>query len=365
MKRILLLYTFEFSGHHKACLALASAFRSADPGLEIRVENFLDLSHPHSGRWIQSAYFAWIGALPALWGAVYDRAFGRLGGRVARRLASSGGARLERLIDDCDPDVILCTQAIPCIAVSELKKKRAWVRRTLYGVMTDYHPHLFWAEATEAEFVVPGEYARGVLESLGVDSGRIRAVGIPIDAVFAAERGEGARAAALAVLELDPELPHIAVMGGSRGLVAAERVLDAIERSGRACQVTIFTGQNRALFRKLSRRVRFAACRVRVLPYVSSVEPYLTAADVLVTKAGGLSVAEAMARGVPVVLTGNLPGQEQNNARLLCDGSAVSAARDAEDAGRKALELAFRAKAPLAGKFCTSADIARDLMGSL
>jgi len=363
LKRILLLYTFDFSGHHKACLALRRSFRAADPQVRTHLAHFFDFIHPLFRRWGDSAYFSLIQAAPSIWGGLYDRSFGRASAWAIDRLSVAAEPGLGRLIARWKPDVVVCTQALPCIAVSNFKRKSG-ASFSIHGVLTDYHPHRFWAEASEAQFIVPSEYGRAALESCGVASSRIRTIGMPIDACYAVLAPEG-RESVRGVLGLVPSLPHVVVMGGSRGFVDAERILSILERRPEDFQITLIAGKNVALFERLARRAAVSQKRVQVLPYVSQVDRWLRSADVLITKAGGLSVSEAIACGVPAILTGVLPGQEERNARLLEDHRSIFRASGPEEACAIALGILDERRAPLRPSFSTSAEIARDLLAVL
>ena len=122
-------------------------------------------------------------------------------------------------------------------------------------------------------------------------------------------------AAARAALGLSDRAPVVLAMAGSRGslgrLPDVARALDAVERP---LQGLLVCGHDRYLKRKLERLTD--GTRVRTLGYTDDVRWLMVAADLLVTKAGGLTLAEAMAAELPVLAYGSLPGQERRNERF-------------------------------------------------
>jgi processive 1,2-diacylglycerol beta-glucosyltransferase len=90
-------------------------------------------------------------------------------------------------------------------------------------------------------------------------------------------------------------------------------------------------GRNRRMERRVLAAAESAGYPVRVLRFVDNVYDYMHAADVFVTKPGGLSTAEALVAQVPMVLCKPLPGQEERNARILCDAGAAVAVAAVDD----------------------------------
>ncbi len=122
-----------------------------------------------------------------------------------------------------------------------------------------------------------------------------------------------------------------------------------------AAEVTpvVIVGKNRALQRRVSEAARRAGSGVRVLGFVDDVYDWMLAADVLVTKPGGLTTSEALAAGTPMVLLRPLPGQEERNAKYLVSrGAALRASR-----GRELVRLvdAVLADGELAGRLRAAA----------
>jgi processive 1,2-diacylglycerol beta-glucosyltransferase len=115
-------------------------------------------------------------------------------------------------------------------------------------------------------------------------------------------------------------------MGGTQGLGPIKELVWLIERSAADLQVIIAAGTNKKLHRWLSRRVRRFPKKTLVYPFAANVDELMEAASVIITKPGGITTAEALAKGLPMLIVNPLPGQETMNTRfLLKEGVAVKA----------------------------------------
>ncbi len=99
-------------------------------------------------------------------------------------------------------------------------------------------------------------------------------------------------------------------------------------------QVVVVTGHDRRLYGVLSRTLRNAPNRVLLLGYVEAIHELMGASDLLVSKAGGLTVSEALAAGLPLVVHAPIPGQEEGNAEYLVRHGAGVVAASAPEVGR-------------------------------
>jgi processive 1,2-diacylglycerol beta-glucosyltransferase len=326
MKRILFFYAFDLSGHHRAALALQRALAEERVPAEPRVLNALRAFWPRGGAFCESAYLALLRRAPWVWEHVYDRPFLRELYRRARPLIAAAWARRAAPVLEAErPAAVVCTQAVPALAAADYRR-RAGKKFPLVAVLTDQHPHGFWAEARADRFMVPSPYAGDVLRRLGVDAGRIRVTGIPVDPAFSPPDGAGAAG--------NGGPARVLVMGGGHGLLPVEGVLRSLDAVDRPLEITVIAGRNDRLHGRLKRLAGGLRKPLTLKGYVPDVHRHLRRSDVLVTKAGGLSTAEALACGVPVVVVDTLPGQERRNARILAREPRVRVAAGPAEAAR-------------------------------
>jgi 1,2-diacylglycerol 3-beta-galactosyltransferase len=150
----------------------------------------------------------------------------------------------------------------------------------------------------------------------GVPAGRVQLFGLPIRLQFSQPQIEPAQARAVLALE---QRPMVLLLGGGAGMGALEQIAWALAPilSNRGGQLAVICGRNEAL------RERLAGLRwpmpTRIAGYVDDMPVWMAAASVLVTKAGPGTIAEALACGLPMVLSGFVPGQETDNVRFVED----------------------------------------------
>jgi processive 1,2-diacylglycerol beta-glucosyltransferase len=183
-------------------------------------------------------------------------------------------------------------------------------------------PHRFWHVPPDEHirYVVPSQTAMQRLMILGTPAERIHILGIPIQADVLAARGKTiSRDAGRRVL----------VMGGSRGLGARFATIRSLDRAAADFTIDVVTGTNRRLRKKLlAARHRFRH-PIRIRGYVQDAMAIMRRASLLIGKPGGLTSAEAMASGTPMLIVRPLPGQERGNTEMLVrHGAAIHLDRD-------------------------------------
>ena len=179
--------------------------------------------------------------------------------------------------------------------------------------------HALWASPYVHRYLVATEEARVQLIHHGVNPERIEVTGLPIRKSFQ----EATLVESTAIrqkLGLEPTLPTVLVMGGGAGFGPLKQVVSAIAHSCPTAQIVVSTGHNEKM------RVQLAAMpwpsRVWIKGFLENIHEWMRAADVLVTKAGPVTIAEALTIGVPMVLWGAIPVQETPNVRLVVDAEA-------------------------------------------
>lgn len=321
--RILICYLVRNSGHHAAARAIEAEIRRLNPVADIRCLDLLETTHPTWSAIVQYAYMSTIRRTPELWEALYDNFwFDLLTRRYIRPLVQRGNShKLRILMDAFQPDAIVCTQAHP-FAVLSAYARRQGKPIPLWGILTDFLPHRFWYVPPDENirYVVPTETAMQRLMILGIPADSIHTLGIPIQAdILAARNRKVSRENGRRVL----------VMGGSRGLGARFATIRQLDRSRADFTIDVVTGTNRRLRRQLvAARAKFKH-PIRIRGYVKDAMAIMHRANLLIGKPGGLTSAEAMASGTPMLIMRPLPGQERGNTEMLVrNGAALRLDRD-------------------------------------
>ncbi len=303
--------------------------RLADHGLRGEVVDSYRYAASLFSKVVSDGYIGMVRTIPQLYGFIYDR---------AERATVAGGFRvwageftarnMHGLIGRLRPSVVVCTHAFPC-GVMAAYKREFDPGLPVMGVVTDFVVHPFWIYKNIDAYAVATPEIRAALIARGIDPAAIGVDGIPVDPRFGRPPAE--RRALRERLGLPREGAVALVMGGGLGLGPVAGTVRALARSAAGVTPVVIVGKNRPLQRRLTEAARRDGTDVRVLGFVDDVHDWMHAADVLVTKPGGLTTSEALAAGTPLVLLRPLPGQEERNAKyLVSHGAALRATRPGE-----------------------------------
>jgi len=327
-KKILLLYISEHSGHHCASLAIEDALRKTDPSVNIVNINSLHYTNPILEKIINKTYMSVVKRTPEVWEYLYDNpGVVRRTQRLREMMHRFNTGKLKTMMDEFSPNVVVCTQAFPCGMVADYKKSFS-LDLPIVAVLTDYAPHSYWVYNNVDRYIVPSDETGRKLIDDGIDSSRITAFGIPINRRFAhkADRGKAAEN-----LGFRKSAPIVLVMGGTQGLGPIKEVVWLLDNTGLDLQLAVVAGTNRRLFKWLNARKRRFKNPVRIFEYVDNIDELMDLSSIIITKPGGITTAEALAKGLPMLIFHPLPGQEVMNTRyLLKEGAAVRAENPAD-----------------------------------
>jgi len=225
-------------------------------------------------------------------------------------------SKMQRYLEEKKPDAIVCTIVFSAILMTQLKEAGALRDHVkLYGIVTDYALHPFWEYTAMDYFVVSNELMVPSVVLRGIPKEKILPIGIPVREHFSsAEPQKKARER----LGLQIEPLTLLITSGGRGFGAVgELVAQADKMEG--VQVIAVCGTNTMLKRKLeSRKYKNT---VHIFGYLNNIDEYIDAADMIVTKPGGLSTSEAIAKKKLLILTPPLPGVEDINLVFLTNNS--------------------------------------------
>ena len=272
-------------------------------------------------------------------------------------------ANLRPLLQELRPDVVICTHAFPCGVMAEYKKQFADAPPVM-GVVTDFVVHAFWIHTNIDAYAVATPEMRAALIARGVPTHRIIVSGIPVRAEFGMPHGD--RDALRMRLGLPLDRSTVLLMGGGLGIGPLESMMQALDRVQTPLCALAIVGRSARSEQRVLEYAHKVGYPVRVVRFVNNVHDYMHASDVLITKPGGLTSAEALVAQVPMVLFKPLPGQEERNTRYLVQRRAALRAKNTADLGRTVESLlqseekraAMRAAMAQLGKPDAGAEIA-------
>ncbi|MBN1793637.1 MAG: hypothetical protein JW844_01575 [Candidatus Omnitrophica bacterium] len=311
--RNLVFYITDGSGHHQAALALSNAIRKESPSDDVLTMNCFHYTNPVLEKIVRKSYLNLIRTTPEVWEFLYDnhRIYRKI--RQFRHLIHTYNSPvLGVLLRDYRPDMVVCTQAFPCGLLADLKRSHAY-NGLLVGVLTDFASHCYWVYDEVDYYIVHHNATKAKLVNQGVDSEKILTFGIPIDPVFSSRSVDCMRL--YTELNFSKESFTILLTGGGRGVGSLEKAAHIIDSIDAPVQLMVVVGTNHALYRRLCRRKWRKP--VRIFGYVNNMHMLMRISSIVISKAGGLTVAEALSLQIPLIIVSPIPGQEENNSTFL------------------------------------------------
>ncbi len=319
-KRIILMYISEVSGHRSATLAIEKALKELRPDTEILNINAFNYTNPISEKVINRIYMEVIKHTPKLWDYLYDNPSVVKGlENIKRHVHKSNSPKLKKLFDSFNPDLVVCTQAFPCGMVADYKKTYK-VNLPLVAVLTDYIPHAYWVYDTVDYYITPSEDVSARLEKKGVGAQKIRSYGIPFDHKFNQKQSSGS---IFGKLKLNPKKPVVLIMGGGQGLGPIKTIVKSLEKSKHDISELIVAGTNKKLFNSLKRKVKHYKKDIHLFGFLQNIHELMRIASVIISKPGGVTTAEVLSMGLPMIIVKPIPGQEINNTNFLTHKGAA------------------------------------------
>ena len=287
--------------------------------------------------------------------------------KVMKREGRHQEAFLNRLETE-RPDVLVSTMSATNSLLSQWSDDGV-IRQPVQSVLTDFASHQMWAQENIAKYYVATPAVKQDLQKFGVDAHKVSVTGIPIKQDFASQAqspGEARKA-----LGLDPEKPLVLMLGGSLGYGSFSESLSAMDSTEGNFQMAAITGKNENLRRELE--ALETNKNLHVEGYVTNMPTWIDAADLVVTKPGGLTCSEILAKGKPMILQNAESGLEGRLVRRLEESGVALVVDGAEDMARTVSELikepqkldALKAKARAVGKPTSSDEIADSILRSI
>jgi 1,2-diacylglycerol 3-beta-galactosyltransferase len=307
-KRILLLYSNTGGGHRSAALAIREALESSYPG-RYRVE-LLDALSEYAPRPLSYApqFYPELTNFPRMWRFGYRLIDGRRRARVlSAALWPYVRSPASRLLAERPADLLV---SVHPLLVSPMLRAMRGSTPPLVTVVTDLvSTHALWFHPESSLCILPTEAARSSALRHGLSEERLRVTGLPVSRGFLpARRGQ---AALRRKLGWPTDRPVVLLMGGGDGLGPIYETARAIARPGGDFCLAVVTGRNW----RLHERLQAANWEVPTFLYgfQEQLAPMMQAATLLVSKAGPSTITEAVNTGLPMVLYGRIPGQEDGN----------------------------------------------------
>lgn len=326
LKKVLILSASAGAGHLRAASAIERAFVETGAAEEVRNVDTLEYTNKVFRHLYSKAYIELVNKTPELLGWLYD-ALDKPWQNERRRLALDklNTRPFVKMLKEYQPDAVVCTHFLPAEIISWLRAKgRIRTRQAI--VVTDFDLHAMWLCHHYEQYFVALDETRAHAERLGIPAEKISVTGIPIDPVFAVAKDKREMRAKHG---LGQDATTILLSAGGFGVGPVERITQSLLELKSAAQIVALCGRNEELRGRVERVASGARSlaphvTVKAVGYTTEMDEFMSAADILLGKPGGLTTSEALAKGLVFCVVNPIPGQEERNSdHLLEEGVAI------------------------------------------
>ncbi|HWB54127.1 MAG TPA: glycosyltransferase [Tepidisphaeraceae bacterium] len=365
--RIVILSASVGAGHIRAAQAIESALGQVLPNATIAHVDVLQFTNRVFRRVYSQGYFKAVATAPKFVGFLYDALdhpyTGTAGETMRLGMERANFLRLTRFLTSNQWDLAINTHFLPAGLIAWMRRKEL-VNFPHLTVTTDFDVHGLWITHPCEGYFVATEEGKNTLVSADVDSNDVVVSGIPIDPVFAEPKDliESRRKHGLAT-----DRPMVFQMAGGFGIGSVERIYRAICDIRKPLQICVVAGKNESAAERLRKINIPERHQARIIGFTTEIDEFLAAADVIVSKPGGLTTSESLARGCPMVIAEPIPGQEDRNSDFLLENGCGIKANSIATLGHKLESLlsnpvrlrTMRAAATNQGRPSAAFDVAR------
>jgi processive 1,2-diacylglycerol beta-glucosyltransferase len=322
--RVLVLSASVGAGHVRAAQAVELALRETAPDATVKNVDVLTLTNAPFRKLYGEAYLDLVNKAPHVLGFFYDH-------MDKPRRADSKRDKLRLLVErlnltslcdllECERwDAIVNTHFLPAEIIASMRKRKK-LRTPQMTVTTDFETHRLWVNQPCDHYTTATDEGAAYLHHWGVPSDDISVTGIPIHPVFAKPKP---RDAAMKRQGITGGRPVVLQLAGGFGVGPVAEIFQSILKVETPIELVVVTGKNAAAKKKLEAAKSPKQHRVKVLGFTDQMDELMAAADIVISKPGGLTTSETLARGAAMVIVNPIPGQESRNSDYLLENGAA------------------------------------------
>lgn len=303
MKVLILSGRFGF-GHEMAANAVREEFRRQEPDAEIIQKDLPAYFAPHISKLIYKVF----GLVAERYHGIYNLVY-KLSGKMNSRNRPSSPIiyrKFRKMMEEIRPDVLVCTHPF-CEKSAATYKAKSGSQIPLVTCITDISMHKEWFAKQADLYLAPTVEVKKNLIGFGALPENVLVTGVPVRQQFLKPEQEGQNHP----YKDGTAQKHVLVMGGGLGIMPKLEELLYMLHETPGVKATVITGKNQKIYET------WQGCfdDIEVLGYVDNIGKYMRKADLVITKAGGITLFESLHSKVPMFIIRPFLEQETVNAR--------------------------------------------------
>lgn len=321
--RVLLLSVRAGYGHHSTAKAIMEYFE--ENGHTCEMLDIFDYINHRLGNSIQDGYLLSTKYLAK----TYGKAYGKLTQKdepydkhsILSVLSRFVSKKLGRFVREWEPDIVIGTHSYAGVCISILEDEGV-IKCPSFGIVTDFTVHPFWESTFLDYYVIPDKLLGYEMKKKGIPEDKLLPFGIPIRKQFVSRSNKKEARERLGIYDL----PTALVMMGSMGYGNIKNILSEMDSSPHDFQILCVCGSNKKIKAAVDENIWTKP--VFTYGFVDNVDVMMDAADFIISKPGGLTTSETLAKGLPMIIMNPLPGQEDRNLNFLVNNGAAIMVND-------------------------------------
>lgn len=316
----ILILSANVGGGHMASAKAIKEYADKQDNIAVHVLDGIEISGHYLNKLVISSYKFMVQKAPYLFKFIYKISDKKTCfGKFVFYFFYKKSKHLLPIIEKEKPDIIISTHPFPMEMTAALKRHKL-IDIPLINVMTDYVPHQTWIDDEVDEYIVATKEMIPKMNTMGAKIDRINPYGIPVKPQFNQKYDKNKLKDELNIVINKPVL---LVMAGSFGIKSVLEIYNDILSIDKYFQIILITGNNEKLYNKLQyeiddiKKTGKDVKNTKLIMFTNEIYKYMNVSDILITKPGGLTISEALASDLPMVLFKPIPGQEDGNQNFL------------------------------------------------
>ena len=335
MKKIMIFYASFGGGHLSAAKSIEAQLKNNYKNIEVELVDCMKYVNKTIERVSTAAYRSMAKNAPWVWGKMYNDAKKGPLVHISSRANSVMAIKLLKLLKEKKPDIIVSTHPFGSQMCTYLKRKGK-ISSKIATIITDFKSHDQWligSDYTDVFFVANNEM-RKELASKNIAENKIIISGIPISEKFSINYD---KKEILDKLGFSENKKNILFFGGGALGLGKQTTLDVFSsliNNFPDTQIIAISGKNKNMNNNFNKIVKEKSREdnVKIFEYTDKVAEYMSIAELIVTKPGGLTISESLASHTPMLIINPIPGQEEENAEFLENQTVAKWLKKGEDA---------------------------------